>query len=79
MKAFGTVEETEVYDSRVEQDFAYRFKALHTGWTVTREPEPLPVGNRVMIPDFALQKGGLKVYLEVMGFWTPRYLGLLSA
>ena len=74
MKALGTAEETEVYDSQVEQDFAYRFKALHTGWTVTREPEPIPVGNGVMIPDFALQKGGLKVYLEVMGFWTPRYL-----
>lgn len=74
MKALETAEETEVYDSQVEQDFANRFRALHTGWKVTREPEPLPVGRRVMIPDFGFQKGGLTVYLEVMGFWTPRYL-----
>ncbi len=74
MKALRTIDEAEVYDSQVEQDFANRFKALDTGWTLTREPEPIPVGRRVMIPDFGLQKGGMMVYLEVAGFWTPQYL-----
>lgn len=64
----------EVYDSLVEQDFANRFKVLSTGWTLTREPEPIPVGRQVMIPDFSFQKGGLKVYMEITGFWTPQYL-----
>ena len=27
-----------------------------------------------MIPDFGLQKDVMKVYLEVVGFWTPQYL-----
>ncbi|MCK4885615.1 DUF790 family protein, partial [Candidatus Bathyarchaeota archaeon] len=39
-----------------------------------REPEPIPVGRWVMIPDFTLQKGKMRVYLEVAGFWTPQYL-----
>ena len=62
------------YDSLVEKDFAARFRALNTGWRLEREPEPIPVGKSVMIPDFKLQKGKMSVYLEVAGFWTPKYL-----
>jgi len=74
MKALRTTEGKETYDSRVEQDFATRFRALDTGWKMIREPEPILVGRRVMIPDFGFQKGGMIVYLEVAGFWTPQYL-----
>ncbi|UCH70149.1 MAG: DUF790 family protein [Candidatus Bathyarchaeota archaeon] len=74
MGTLGMPQQTEVYDSQVEQDFARRFKALATGWTLIREPEPLLVAKRVMIPDFGFSKGGLMVYLEIAGFWTPRYL-----
>jgi predicted nuclease of restriction endonuclease-like RecB superfamily len=62
------------YDSWVEKDFASRFKALNTGWKIEREPELIPVGKWVMIPDFKLQKGKMSVYLEVAGFWTPKYI-----
>ncbi len=74
MRALEMPEEVKVYDSQVEKDFAKRFKALATGWTLTREPKPIPVGRWVMIPDFGFQKGGLTVFLEVAGFWTPQYL-----
>lgn len=74
MEPLEKPEATTLYDSQVEQDFARRFKALDTGWTLVREPQPLPVGRHVMIPDFGLQKGGVTVYLEVAGFWTPQYL-----
>jgi predicted nuclease of restriction endonuclease-like RecB superfamily len=67
-------EKKETYDSQVERDFATRFKALETGWTLTREPEPIPAGQYVMIPDFGFQKGRSKVYMEVVGFWTQEYL-----
>jgi len=67
-------EETTIYDSQVERDFAGRFKAMDTSWILVREPQPIPVGRQVMIPDFGLQKGGVTVYLEVAGFWTPQYL-----
>ena len=66
--------EEEVYDSLVEQDFAQRFRALDTGWQLIREPEPIPVGRQVMIPDFGFQKASIRVYMEVVGFWTPQYL-----
>jgi predicted nuclease of restriction endonuclease-like RecB superfamily len=70
-----TKEEAEPgYDSLVERDFAARFKALDTGWSIEREPEPIPVGRWVMIPDFKLQKGKMSFFLEVAGFWTPKYL-----
>lgn len=62
------------YDSLLEESFADRFKALDTGWEITREPSPLPVGRRVMIPDFLLEKANMEVYMEIAGFWTPDYL-----
>jgi len=64
----------DVFDSIVERNFAQRFQALNTGWALFREPEPLQVGNHVMLPDFSFVKRGIKVYLEIVGFWTPTYL-----
>jgi predicted nuclease of restriction endonuclease-like RecB superfamily len=50
----GTDPVAEVtFDSGVEADFAARFAALDLDWSLTREPEPLETGTRVMIPDFA--------------------------
>ncbi|MFB6280590.1 MAG: DUF790 family protein [Haloferacaceae archaeon] len=66
------------YDSGVEADFAARFRALDLDWALTREPEPLAAGDRVMIPDFAFdyrpEAADLRVFFEVMGFWTPEYV-----
>jgi hypothetical protein len=74
MQTIETPEKVEIFDSQVEHDFATRFRALDTGWALTREPEPIPVGRRVMIPDFGFRKSNMIVYLEVAGFWTPLYL-----
>ena len=63
-----------VYDSTTEEKFAKSFLSYGTGWTLRREPEPLIAGRHVLIPDFGFEKEGLKVYLEVVGFWTPDYL-----
>lgn len=62
------------YDSSIEADFAAQFQALTSGWVLKREPEPLPVGKQVIIPDFSLEKGSIKIYLEIVGFWTEEYL-----
>ncbi len=66
--------QARLYDSTVEERFAKRFDALNSGWTIKREPEPLPAGRYVLIPDFGFEKHGVKVYLEVVGFWTQEYL-----
>ena len=67
-------EQTNVFDSAVEEKFARSFEAFGTGWRLRREPEPLVAGRHVMIPDFSFEKDGMKAYLEVVGFWTEDYL-----
>ncbi|AEH38805.1 DUF790 family protein [Halopiger xanaduensis] len=64
------------FDSGVEADFAARIENLDLDWTLVREPEPLATGTRVMIPDFAFEyeHTDFRVYLEIMGFWTPEYV-----
>ncbi|NIS83234.1 MAG: DUF790 family protein, partial [Anaerolineales bacterium] len=62
------------FDSVVEEKFYTDFLALDSGWTITREPAPLIVGRHVFIPDFCFEKRGMKVYMEIVGFWTQKYL-----
>ncbi len=62
------------YDSTVERSFATRFEGLDSGWHLRREPEPIPAGRYVIIPDFSFERDGIKVFMEVVGFWTPEYL-----
>ena len=46
----------------------------HLGWRLVREPDPLIAAGRAMIPDFAFERFGRRVYLEIVGFWTSDYL-----
>jgi predicted nuclease of restriction endonuclease-like RecB superfamily len=62
------------FDSSLEREFYRSFLALGSGWEILREPEPLVVGSSVFIPDFAFERGGRRVYMEIVGFWTPSYL-----
>jgi predicted nuclease of restriction endonuclease-like RecB superfamily len=62
------------YDSVAEESFASQFQALKSDWNLKREPEPVPAGTQVIIPDFSLERGVIKVYLEIVGFWTEEYL-----
>jgi len=55
------------------------------GWRLEREPEPLLLTHSsaenipgatlqgIFIPDFALTRGKLRIYVEILGFWTPAY------
>ena len=65
---------TLTYDSSIEENFASHFQALTTGWLLKREPEPIAAGKQVIIPDFSLEKANIKIYLEIVGFWTEQYL-----
>ena len=62
------------FDSTVEKNFAEQFQCLETRWQLKREPEPVEAGKQVIIPDFSLEKQGVKVYMEIVGFWTMSYL-----
>jgi predicted nuclease of restriction endonuclease-like RecB superfamily len=71
---FGTHPVIESYDSSVEEDFTKRFQALNSNWQLKREPEPVLAGHHVIIPDFSFERDGIKLYMEVVGFWTTEYL-----
>ena len=64
----------EAYDSSLEEDFAKRFNSLNLEWKLVREPEPLVVNGSIFIPDFAALMDDVKIYIEIVGFWTPEYL-----
>lgn len=55
-------------------DAARRPASDHLGWRLVREPGPLIAAGRAMIPDFAFERFGRRVYLEIVGFWTRDYL-----
>jgi predicted nuclease of restriction endonuclease-like RecB superfamily len=55
------------------------------GWQLEREPEPLllaypstetaasTISHGIFIPDFALTRDNLRLYVEILGYWTPAY------
>ncbi len=66
--------DSEPFDSTVEENFLKRFSSLRKDWEIKREPTILKAGPWAMIPDFSLERRGKKVYVEIVGFWTPDYL-----
>lgn len=71
-------EQAELFDSSIEQSFAEAFISLANsrgadGWQLEREPEPLLLSNGLFIPDFAFTRGPKRIYMEILGFWTPSY------
>lgn len=61
----------ETFDSAIEKEFSlFNFN----DWTSKREPTVLKAGQYAFIPDFSLERNGKKVYIEIIGFWTPEYL-----
>ncbi len=71
---FGPQQETEAFDSSIEENFANRFQALNSEWKLKREPEPIIADQHVFIPDFSFEREKIKLYMEVVGFWTKEYL-----
>ena len=71
-------EEISIFDSSIEQSFAEAFASLAKsqgvdGWRLEREPEPLLLEHSIFIPDFAVTRSQQRVYVEILGFWTPAY------
>ena len=59
------------FDSAIEKEF---YQLGFKGWTVQREPTVLKAGQYAFIPDFSLERNGTRIYVEIIGFWTPEYL-----
>jgi predicted nuclease of restriction endonuclease-like RecB superfamily len=66
------------FDSLIEAGLYREFRSLQKqgythGWLIQREPDPLLAPGMVLIPDFALVRGDVRVYMEIAGFWSPAY------
>lgn len=63
-------------DQAALRRFAQGFARLGSAWQLVPEPEPLRLGlGRLAFPDFAAVRAGREAELiEVVGFWTERYL-----
>jgi uncharacterized protein len=70
---FGIESETAeiAFDSTIEKEF---YQLGFKGWVVKREPTLLQAGQYAFIPDFSLERNGTRIYVEIIGFWTPEYL-----
>ncbi|MFW9995028.1 MAG: DUF790 family protein [Candidatus Odinarchaeota archaeon] len=67
-------DETRVFDSNVERSFYEAFSHFSSRWKLKREPEVLFLEETVIIPDFTIYWKDMKIYVEIVGFWTSKYL-----
>jgi predicted nuclease of restriction endonuclease-like RecB superfamily len=71
------LESPDPFDSKLEQEIEQAWnESPVAGWTMQRESELLHQGQSVLTPDFVLQQTSTarRIYIEVVGFWTPEYL-----
>jgi predicted nuclease of restriction endonuclease-like RecB superfamily len=62
-------------ENPVIEKFAAKWGRQETKWTLEVSREVIPMAESAFIPDFVLKHtAGHTFYLEVLGFWTPRYL-----
>jgi hypothetical protein len=73
LRAHSREEEKLKFDSTVEERFYRMFGEERDRWVLRREPAPLIREDVIFIPDFLLQKGDKKFYLEIVGYWRERY------
>ena len=60
-------------DSKVENKFLKTWRN-YKGWKAKPEPEAIIAGKKMYVPDFLLQRGEKEVYLEIVGYYTMKYI-----
>ncbi len=77
LPTFRSKEEDIVFrpaiDSKVEDQFLKTWRNYH-GWKAVPEPEAIIVGKKMYVPDFLLERGDKTIYLEIVGFYTSKYI-----
>jgi predicted nuclease of restriction endonuclease-like RecB superfamily len=64
------------YENPVVEKLASVWERAGLAWTLEPSSEVIDLGDSAFIPDFLLRhnESGARVFLEVLGFWTPEYL-----
>jgi len=60
-------------DSKIEGQFQKTWRRFQ-GWKAQAEPEAIIVGKKMYVPDFLLERGDKSIYLEIVGFYTMKYI-----
>jgi predicted nuclease of restriction endonuclease-like RecB superfamily len=68
--------EITAYENPVTDKLAAAWPRAATGWELEPSSEVIDLGDSAFIPDFVLRHAGTgaRVFLEVLGFWTPEHL-----
>jgi len=67
-------DEPEYENSDIEK-LKKNWEKSAAGWELRKNLEVVDLGKTAFIPDFVLiSPGGEKIYLDVLGFWTPKSL-----
>lgn len=62
-------------ENPVLEKFADAWSGFESEWTLRPSRVVIALGEGAFIPDFVFTRAdGREVYLEVLGFWTPKYL-----
>jgi predicted nuclease of restriction endonuclease-like RecB superfamily len=62
-------------ENRAQETLMEKWADYDSAWTIERSSEVIDLGESAFIPDFVIRHAdGAEVYLEVLGFWTPRHL-----
>jgi predicted nuclease of restriction endonuclease-like RecB superfamily len=63
------------YENPFVEKLASRWEDGASAWRMERSREVIDLAGSVFIPDFVFShESGRRVFLEVLGFWTPKYL-----
>ncbi len=63
------------YENPVVEKLAESWARFDSPWTLEESREVIDLGESAFIPDFVIRHPeGKRVYLEILGFWTPQYL-----
>jgi len=64
--------EQREFDSEIEREL---YRALkEQGLKVLREPRAIRLGDIVFVPDFGIEIEDRTIFVEVMGYWTKKYI-----
>jgi predicted nuclease of restriction endonuclease-like RecB superfamily len=65
----------DAYENPVIEKLAATWDRAGGDWTLEPSGEVIDLGDSAFIPDFVLRRDdGARVFLEVLGFWTPEHL-----
>jgi predicted nuclease of restriction endonuclease-like RecB superfamily len=65
----------DAYENPVIEKLAATWGKAGGEWTLESSGEVIDLGDSAFIPDFVLRNAaGARVFLEVLGFWTPEHL-----